>query len=70
MIIYRKTKSLLIRKKVLNLVSSVEREACEWLRVNEKKEPKRSYWIKNPNLNASQLEGVKGKIGELLQMRI
>jgi len=61
---------LLIRKKMLVLDSTLERDGCEWLKVTEKREPKASFHVKNPNLQAEQLERVKLRLGELLHMHI
>lgn len=61
---------LLIRKKVLVLESTAERDGCEFLKVSLKRGPKGTHWIKNPNLDAAQLEKVKVKIGELLEMQL
>ena len=61
---------LLIRKKVLNFISSLNRDGREVLKLSEKKEPGRVHWVPNPNLNDSQLEKMKDRIGELLQMQI
>jgi hypothetical protein len=55
---------------VLQLVSTVEDEGMEWLKIAEKKDPQVSYRVKNPNLSAAQLERVKVRIGELLQMQV
>ena len=61
---------MLIRKKVLDLVSTAEHEGQEWLKVAEKRVPENTYWIRNPRLDGPQLERVKDRIGELLQMEV
>ena len=61
---------LLLRKKVLVYASSAQRDGEEWLKMGEKKEPGRHHWVKNPNLKDSQLEKLKDRIGELLNMKL
>ena len=61
---------LLLRKKTLQYLSSQDRGGVEWLKLSEKKESARQYWVRNPNLSDSQLEKMKDRVGELLQMRI
>lgn len=61
---------LLIRKKVLELVSTAEKDGREWLKIRERKDPDRTYWVANPNLDQTQLERVKDRIGELLHMQL
>ena len=61
---------LLIRKKVLTLNSTAARDGEEYLKVTERKEPERSAWIRNPQLNAAELERVKVRLGDLLHMQV
>ena len=60
---------LLLRKKVLSFLSSVGRDGSEWLKLSEK-ESGRQHLVRNPELNDKQLERVKNRLGELLQMKI
>ena len=61
---------LLVRKKALNFLSSQDREGAEHLKMCEKREPGRVYWVRNPNLSDAKLEKVRDRIGELLQMQV
>lgn len=61
---------LLIRKKILNFTSSQARDGREWLKLVERKDPRRCHWVPNPQLADSRLEKVKDRVGELLQMRV
>jgi len=61
---------LLLRKKLLSFVSSRNRSGTEWLKMAERKDPRRSYLVRNPELTDSQLERIKDRIGELLQMQL
>jgi hypothetical protein len=61
---------LLIRKKVLTLQSTAEKDGSEWLKIGERGAPKSSFWIRNPELKPSQLDRLKVRIGELLQMHV
>jgi hypothetical protein len=61
---------LLVRKKILNFGSSYQENGAEVLKMAEKADPARIHWVKNPELSDSQLERVKDRIGELLQMQI
>ena len=61
---------LLIRKKVLNFESSGVDNGREWLKLTEKSEPERVYWVENPDLSDQELERVRDDLGELLQMKI
>ncbi|MGQ9589329.1 MAG: hypothetical protein ACUVYA_03430 [Planctomycetota bacterium] len=61
---------LLLRKKALSFVSSQNRDGQEWLKLSEKKDPRRAHWVRNPELADSHLEKVRDRIGELLQMQV
>lgn len=61
---------LLLRKKALSFVSSRNRDGQEWLKLSEKKDPRRAHWVRNPELADSHLEKVRDRIGELLQMQV
>jgi len=61
---------LLVRKKVLNFVSAYQTNGAEILKMTEKADPARVHWVKNPELSDSQLERVKVRIGDLLQMQL
>ena len=61
---------LLIRKKVLTLDSTAARDGQEYLKVTERKEPRTSSWIRNPELTPSELERVKVRLSDLLHMQI
>ena len=61
---------LLVRKKILDLGSTVERDGAEWLQLAVRKEPREKFWVKNPGLNGRKLDLVKQSIGELLQMSV
>lgn len=61
---------LLIRKKVLKFKSSVDREGAEWLLVTDRQTPPKVHEVLNPGLTESQLDRLKDRIGELLQMRL
>lgn len=61
---------LLLRNKVLNFESSKSRDGVEWLKLSEKKDTRRFHWVRNPELADSQLERVKDRIGDLLQMQL
>ena len=61
---------LLVRKKVLAFASSCQQDGSEWLKLVEKSEPPATHWARNPQLSDDQLERVKVRIGDLLQMQI
>jgi hypothetical protein len=61
---------LLIRKKVLLFGSSYQENGGEVLKLTEKADATHVHWVKNPELNDAQLERVKDRIGELLQMQL
>jgi hypothetical protein len=61
---------LLVRKKALHFDSSVERNGGEWLRLTERGDRSRVYWVENPDLTDEQLGRVRDDIGELLHMQI
>ena len=61
---------LLMRKKILHFESSYQVNGTESLKLTEKQDPTRVYWIRNPELTDTQLEGVKVQMGELLQMQL
>ncbi|MBI4604024.1 MAG: hypothetical protein HY721_18870 [Planctomycetes bacterium] len=66
---------LLVRKKVLRFENAYPREGVEWLKLVEKPPPEasgppREHWVKNPEMSDAQLERVKVRIGELLQMQL
>jgi hypothetical protein len=61
---------LLLRNKVLNFESSKSQDGVEWLKLSEKKDTRRFHWVRNPELADSQLERVKDRIGDLLQMQL
>lgn len=61
---------LLVRKKVLQYKSSVDRGGEEWLRLADRSAPPQVHEVLNPGLTEGQLERLKDRLGELLQMRI
>lgn len=61
---------LLVRKKILNFGNAYQVDGAETLKMTEKADPTRVYWVKNPEMNDEQLERVKVRIGELLQMQL
>ncbi len=61
---------LLVRKKALVFGSSYQMDGGECLKLTEKEDPSRVHWVRNPELSDAQLERVKVKIGELLQMQL
>jgi len=61
---------LLVRKKVFLFGSSYQQNGGEVLKLSEKADPTRVHWVKNPELSDAQLERVKDRIGELLQMQL
>lgn len=61
---------LLVRKKVLLFSSSYQEAGVETLKLTEKEDVSRVHWVKNPELTDAQLERVKDRIGELLQMQL
>lgn len=61
---------LLIRKKVLTLDSTAARDGQEYLKVTERKEPRTSSWIRNPELTPPELERVKVRLSDLLHMQV
>ncbi|MGZ7186022.1 hypothetical protein ACXWN6_09465, partial [Streptococcus pyogenes] len=61
---------LLLRKKILSFLSSGTRDGAEWLKLAEKKDPSRCHWVRNPALADAQLEKIKDRLGELLQMQL
>ena len=60
---------LLVRKKFLHFESAVQRDGGEWLKLSERGDPSRIYWVENPELTDEELERVRDDIGELLQMQ-
>lgn len=61
---------LLVRKKVLAFESSCQQDGSEWLKLVERSDPPRTHWTRNPELSDDQLERVKVRIGDLLQMQL
>ena len=73
---------LLVRKKVLDFRSSAMKDGAEWLQLElrgvpgaaaeapEPPLPPKTHWVRNPQLADSELERVKGRIGELLQLEM
>ncbi len=61
---------LLIRKKLLKFKSSVSRDGEEWLLLVDRETTPRVHQVLNPRLTNTQLEKLKDRIGELLQMRL
>jgi hypothetical protein len=60
---------LLVRKKALQFVNSYHVDGRECLKLVEKGSQV-VHWVHNPELDDEQLERVKGKIGDLLQMQL
>jgi len=60
---------LLVRKKALQFVNSYRIDGRECLKLVEK-EGQAVHWVNHPDLDDAQLERVKGKLGELLQMQL
>jgi len=61
---------LLIRRKYLIFESAAMRNGQEWLKLSEKADPERIYYVENPPLSDAQLDAVKVSLGELLHMEI
>jgi len=73
---------LLVRKKVLDFRSSGMKDGAEWLQLDlrgvpeapadapETPAPRKTHWVRNPQLADSELERVKLRIGELLQLEM
>lgn len=61
---------LLMRKKLLKFKSSVSRDGEEWLLLVDRETTPKVHEVLNPRLTKSQLEKLKDRMGELLQMRI
>lgn len=61
---------LLVRKKVLKFTSSLDRGGREWLLLADRETPPRVHEVLNPGLTDDQIERMKDRLGELLQMRI
>ena len=61
---------LLVRKKVLKFTSSLNRGGREWLLLADRETPPRVHEVLNPGLTDDQIERVKDRLGELLQMHI
>ncbi len=61
---------LLVRKKALKFKSSIDRGGQEFLLLVDRETPPRVHEVLNPGLSEGQLEGLKDRLGELLQMRI
>ncbi len=61
---------LLVRKKALKFKSSIDRGGQEFLLLADRETPPRVHEVLNPGLSDDQLEGLKDRLGELLQMQI
>ena len=68
--VIRDGRILLIRKKRLILDSSVDAEGEEWLQLSEREDKSRTHWVVNPQLSDGELENVRDRLGELLQMNV
>ena len=76
---------LLVRKKVLDFRSSGMKDGAEWLQLElrgvpgtaaapadapQTPAPRKTHWVRNPQLADAELDRVKGRIGELLQLEM
>ncbi len=61
---------LLIRKKALKFKSSIDRGGQEFLLLADRETPPRVHEVLNPGLSEGQLEGLKDRLCDLLQMQI
>ena len=61
---------LLVRKKALRFKSSIDRGGQEFLLLVDRETPPCVHEVLNPSLSEGQLEGLKDRLGELLQMQI
>ena len=61
---------LLVRKKALKFKSSIDRGGQEFLLLVDRETPPHVHEVLNPGLSEGQLERLKDRLGELLQMQI